>query len=94
MTSGTPNLTYVSQKVQNVTATYADLPGNTEIVFVNQTSGAASDGTLLDAGGSGSVTLDIAPDLPAGGYHLLARDRSSKQFIAQTVPFYHSEPAL
>jgi hypothetical protein len=80
-------LTYVGQTANRINVTYADMPAGSQLVFVNDTSGAQtpSPGNALGAGGNGSA--DIAnPSVPGGKYHLLAQ--SDGQSIAQTVPFY------
>ena len=82
-----PRLNYVSQTVNNISVTYADMPASAQIMFVNDTSGTQtqSQSDALSAGGSGSADIAI-PSLPGGKYHLLAQ--SDGQSIAQTVPFY------
>ena len=87
-----PVLGYVSQTAQGVRVNYADMPADTEAVFVNTTSGTKtpSASNALNNGGSGSADIPIEPSLPAGSYYLLAQGRQSKQNLAQTVPFYIS----
>ena len=84
-----PILDYVSQTATSISITYADMPANAQLVFVNDTTGAQtpSPSNALGAGGSGSADIAI-PSLPGGKYHLLAQ--SGGQPIAETVPFYLS----
>jgi hypothetical protein len=85
-----PRLDYVSQTAQNVSVTFTDMPANTELVWVNTTTGTKtpSQRNPLSNGGSGSAQIPIDPNLPAGSYDLLAQDQQTKQYIAQTVKFY------
>jgi hypothetical protein len=80
-------LDYDSHTATDVSVTYADMPTGTEVLFVNQTSGAKfpSSGDPLTAGGSGQADIPI-PSLAKGEYYLLAQEAG--QYIAQTVPFY------
>ena len=78
-------LNYTSQTDQDVTVDYADLPTDTQIVFVDGTSGVqyTSQGVLVT--GTGSLVLPFA-GLPSGEYYVLAQQ--SGDWIAQTVNFY------
>lgn len=78
-------LNYTSQTSQDVTVEYADLPTDTQIVFVDGTSGVqyTSQGVLVT--GTGSVVVSFT-GLPSGQYYLLAQQ--SGGWIAQTVNFY------
>ena len=68
-----------------VSATFANLPPNSRIVFVNQASGKPYGGT--DPGGSSPVTIPAPADMPAGDYYLEARD-STGAYLARSVMFY------
>ena len=85
-----PRLDYVSQTAKNVSVTYADMPTNTEVVWVDTTTGTKtpSQSDAFRKGGSGSADIPIDPNLPAAGYYLLAQDGKTKEYIAQTVQFY------
>lgn len=80
-------LNYVGQTANGINITYADMPAGSQLVFVNDTSGAQTPSPGNPLGGGGSGSADIAnPSLPGGKYHLLAQ--SDGQSIAQTVAFY------
>jgi hypothetical protein len=83
--SACATLNYTSQTDQDVTVEYADLPTDTQIVFVDGTSGVqyTAQGVLVT--GTGSVTVSFT-GLPSGQYYLLAQQ--SDGWVAQTVNFY------
>jgi hypothetical protein len=81
-----PVLNYVSQTVQSVSVTYADMPTGAAVRFHNETSGAdvpTQNGAL--PAGSGSADIAI-PQLAAGQYRL--RAKQGDQYLAETVDFY------
>lgn len=80
-------LNYVSQSAKSISVTYADMPADAEVVFVNQTSGTQTPAAGGALSGDGSADIPI-PDLKGGEYHLLAQ--KSGQPLAQTVNFYLS----
>jgi hypothetical protein len=81
-----PSLDYVSQTPKSVSVTYSDMPAGTDVVFVNQVSGAKTPSPgALSAGGNGSAEIPVQ-GLVAGQYYLLAQN--SGQSVAQTVMFY------
>ena len=84
-----PALNYVSHDSQNVSVTYSDMPAGTDVVWVNQVSGAKSPSQsgALRNGGSGSAQIPIS-GVSSGQYYLQAQN--SGQSIAQTVMFYIS----
>jgi hypothetical protein len=65
---------------------YFDLPANTKIVFVDQTSGTIVTSPSSVVSGSGSLVMPLTGLVP-GQYYLLAQQGS--QWIAQTVVFYY-----
>jgi hypothetical protein len=90
------NLDYVSQTNTNISATFADIPKDPALMFVNTTTGkkTPSKSTLLEDGGSGKGSVPIEASLGAGAFCLLAQTRDkTPQFIAQTVVFYLHKPA-
>lgn len=95
-TSSSPTVTYdsASSTAQTVSFEYANLPTNSQIVFVNNTSGQATttDSFLVAAGGTGSTTVSTAGITTYGGYHLKAQDDTDGTYYAQTVTFYISAP--
>ena len=82
-----PALNYVSHDSQSVSVTYSDMPADTDVVLVNQVSGAKTplQSGALSKGGSGSAQIPIS-GVSSGQYYLQAQN--SGQFIAQTVMFY------
>ena len=78
-------LNYTGQTAQNVSVMYVALPANTEITFVNETSGAIFTSPNAVVSGSGSLVMPLT-GLPPGQYYLLARQNGG--WIAQTVKFY------
>ena len=85
------NLDYVSQTDANISVTFAGMPKDPALMFVNTTSGkkTPSKSTLLKNGGDGKGDVPIDPALGAGAFCLLAQTRDkTPQFIAQTVVFY------
>jgi|EndMetStandDraft_2_1072991.scaffolds.fasta_scaffold207801_1 hypothetical protein len=85
------SLDYVSQTDTNISVTFAGMPKDPALMFVNTTSGkkTPSASTLLKSGGEGKGDIPIDPKLGAGAFCLLAQTRDkTPQFIAQTVVFY------
>ena len=90
------NLDYVSQTNTNISVTFADIPKDPALMFVNTTSGkkTPSKSTLLKGGGTGKGDVPIEASLGAGAFCLLVQTRDkTPQFIAQTVVFYLHKPA-
>jgi hypothetical protein len=83
-------LDYVKQTDQSVGVTYTDMPAQTELVYVNVTSGAKSPApsNALGKGGDGAADIPIDRKLAAGQYYLLAQSQATKEYIAQTIAFY------
>lgn len=84
-----PRITLGTVGTSTVTAAYYDMPPNSQIVIMNQTSGTRVDGvsTYLSTGGSGSVTIPFPSGMPAGTYYLKAQNYNTQGYIAQTVAF-------
>jgi hypothetical protein len=94
-----PTITYISSDITGETATftYSRLPSNTELVFVNTTSGTVTPGAsaVISAGGSGTTTISTAGITSYGQYYLRARDASTHTTpnYTQSVNFYISDPS-
>jgi len=85
------DLNYVTQTEKSISVTFAGMPKDPALVFLNTTSGkkTPSKSTILKNGGDGAGDVPIDPALPAGAFCLLAQTRdATPQFIAQTVMFY------
>jgi hypothetical protein len=88
--SDAPNITFNSVSKGEVSATYANLPPASRIVFTNKTSGQPFGGGI-DASGSASVEIKVPSGAPAGDYYLEAQD-STGSFLAESVVFHVSLP--
>src|SRR2546423_13398597 len=67
MTTG-PNINYVSQTGSTVTADYFGLPANSQLIFVNSSTGAT---TTSVAALSGTSTITVSTlTVPSGSYYL------------------------
>lgn len=71
-----PSITFSYISSGNVIASYANLPSNSQIRFVNSATGQRYDAqsTMVWGGGSGSLSIPIPNDLPNGTYYLRATD--------------------
>jgi hypothetical protein len=83
--SNNPIVDFTGVSRADATATYANLPANAKILFVDKTNGRPFGGIVVSGGGS--ATIPAAPDMPAGDYYLEARD-STGAYLAQSVEFY------
>jgi hypothetical protein len=88
--SDAPNIIFNSVSKGEVSATYANLPPGSRIVFINKTSGQPFGGGI-DASGSASVEIKVPSGAPAGDYYLEAQD-STGSFLAESVVFHVSLP--
>jgi hypothetical protein len=88
--SDAPNVIFNSLSQGEVSATYANLPPGSRIVFINKTSGQPFGGRI-DAGGSASVEIKVPSGVPAGDYYLEAQD-STGAYLAQSVGFHMGIP--
>ena len=79
------NFSSISGRV--VSANY-DLPADTNVVVVNNTSGQAlaSPVTPVSAGHNGTLKVDVPANVPGGDYYLKALDKSG-EWVAQSVVF-------
>jgi hypothetical protein len=84
--SNAPIINFVGISGKNVLAAYANLPPNSRIVFVNQTSGQPTGGAV-EVSGSASATIPEPTNIPSGAYFLKAED-STGAYLAQSVVFY------
>lgn len=83
-----PRLEYTGQSNSSVNAAYAGMPTGTNVAIIDTTSGTALVwNVMLEAGGSGNVSLIYDASTPAGDYHLVAQD-SSGTTIAESIGFY------
>src|SRR3989442_7910654 len=86
MTTG-PDINYVSQTGSTVTADYFGLPANSQLIFVNNSTGAT---TTSVAAGSGTSTITVSTiTVPSGSYYLRATTPTGG-YIAQTIMFHVS----
>jgi hypothetical protein len=79
-------LNYTGQTAQNVSVMYFGLPANSNIMIVDQISGAIVSSPGLVVSGSGSLNVPLLGLIP-GQYYVLTQ-QSNGQWIAQTVVFY------
>jgi hypothetical protein len=86
--AGGPRLTYTGQTKTVVNADYAGMPVGVQIWFVDKTRGKpVGEGTLLEKGGAGTVSVAIHHSMSSGEYSLAAQGPDGNE-IAQTVEFY------
>jgi hypothetical protein len=90
--SNAPIVDFVGISGKNVLATYANLPPNSRIVFVNQTSGQPIGAAINVSGSASSATIPEPANIPSGAYFLKAED-STGAYLAQSVVFYVDDPA-
>src|SRR5436189_895862 len=83
MTTG-PEINYVSQTGSSVTADYLGLPANSQLIFVNSSTGATTTGV---GALSGTSTIPVSTiTVPSGSYYLRATTPTGG-YIAQTIMF-------
>ena len=75
-TVSTQSVTFSSVSSGKVIGSYANLPANSQIRFVNTSTGQRYDAqsTMVWSGGSGSLNIPIPSDLPGGIYYLRVTD--------------------
>jgi len=83
MTTG-PQLNYVCQTADTVTAEYFGLPAHSQLVFVNSLTGTAN-ASVAAATGASTITVSTT-GVPSGSYYLCATT-PTREDIAQTVMF-------
>lgn len=82
MTTG-PDINYVSQTSSTVTVDYFGLPTNSQLIFINSTTGANTSVTAV----SGTSTITVSTmTVPSGSYYLRATTPTGG-YIAQTILF-------
>src|SRR5438270_14054448 len=86
MTTG-PNINYVSQTGSTVTADYFGLPANSQLIFVNSSTGATTT-SVAAVRGTSTITVSIIT-LPSGSYYLRANTPTGG-YVAQTIMFHVS----
>ena len=82
-----PILNFQSISGRTVTADYENLPTDTQVVFVDKTSGITVPLPITPASGSGTLNIQLQPGFPPGAYVLQAQDLSGG-FLAQSVQFF------
>ena len=86
--SAQQQLNYVGQTDVSVSVSYSNLPGSTQLFYVNEVSGAKSAALVPLVGGSGTIALPMPPG--PGPYSIMAMKGG---WVAQTVVFYSKDPA-
>lgn len=89
-TNNTPSITFSYVSSGNVIGSFTNLPTNSQIRFVNASTGARYDAqsTMVWSGGSGPLSIAIPNDLPNGTYYLRATDYyNPNTTIAQSGSF-------
>ncbi len=89
-TSNAPGVTFSSISSGNVIGSFANLPANSQIRFVNASTGQRYDAqsTMVWSGGSGPLSITIPNDLPNSTYYLRATDYyNPNTTIAQSSSF-------
>ncbi|MEY4747654.1 MAG: hypothetical protein RLZZ416_703 [Candidatus Parcubacteria bacterium] len=88
--NSTPSVTFSYISSGNVIGSFANLPANSQIRFVNASTGARYDAqsTMVWSGGNGPLSITIPNDLPNGTYYLRATDYyNPNTTIAQSSSF-------
>ncbi len=88
--TNTPSITFSSISSGNVIGSFANLPANSQIRFVNASTGQRYDAqsTMVWSGGSGPLSITVPNDLPNGTYYLRATDYyNPNTTIAQSGSF-------
>src|SRR6267143_1605818 len=83
MTTG-PDINYVSQTGSTVTADYFGLPANSQLIFVNSSTGATTT-SVAAVSGTSTITVSTITG-PSGNYYLRATTPTGG-YIAQTIMF-------
>src|SRR5215472_4305935 len=84
-----PDINYVSQTGSTVTADYFGLPANSQLIFVNSSTGSATT-SVAAVNGTSTITVSTIT-LPSGSYYLRASTPTGG-YIAQTIVFDVSTP--
>src|SRR5881227_3448120 len=87
MTTG-PDINYVSQTGSTVTADYFGLPANSQLIFVNSSTGATTTTSVAAVSGTSTITVSTIT-VPSGSYYLRATTPTGG-YIAQTIMFHVS----
>ncbi|MDO8514557.1 MAG: peptidoglycan-binding protein [bacterium] len=84
-----PRIVFNSISGGTVSFSYYDLPTNSEVVFVNQTSGQTVSGPVapISSSGTGTQTATAPSSMPAGAYYLKVRNVTTQAEIARSVSF-------
>ncbi|MBI2612245.1 peptidoglycan-binding protein [Candidatus Kaiserbacteria bacterium] len=87
--STAPNLSVSSVYAGTVNVNYANLPVNSQLVFVNATTNErfGPQSTMVSGGGSGSVSISEHPDMAQTLYFLRAQNYSTGAVIAESSAF-------
>src|SRR5881392_39867 len=87
MTTG-PYINYISQTGSTVTADYFGLPANSQLIFVNSSTGATTTTSVVAVSGTSTITVSTIT-VPSGSYYLRATTPTGG-YIAQTIMFHVS----
>src|SRR2546430_1004133 len=84
MTTG-PHINYVSETDSTVTADYFGFPANSQLTFVNSSTGATTT-SVAAVSGTNTITV-LTVTVPSGSYYLRATTPTGG-FIGQTIMFH------
>src|SRR5256885_3178427 len=84
MTTG-PHINYVSETDSTMTADYFGFPANSQLTFVNSSTGATTTSVAAVSGTNTITVLTIT--VPSGSYYLRATTPTGG-YIAQTIMFH------
>src|SRR5256886_16609631 len=82
-----PYINYVSQTGSTVTADYFGLPANSQLIFVNSSTGATTS-SVAAVSGTSTITVSTIT-VPSGSYYLRATTPTGG-YIAPTILVYAS----
>ncbi len=88
--NSTPSITFSGISSGNAIGSFANLPANSQIRFVNSSTAQAYTGqsTMVSGGGSGQLSITVPNDLPNGTYYLRVTDYYNPNItIAQSASF-------
>jgi hypothetical protein len=86
-TNGSSRVTFGSISGHTVSYSFANLPANTQLIFVNQTNGDRIYSVSAIASGTGEGSMSLPDNTTAGSYVVRAQSYGTGVYIAQTVPF-------
>ena len=86
-TASAQRIKYGGQGSSDVSVFYFDLPPGTQLLLVNQVSGAEIASGVGALSGTGLINVPFTP-LPTGPGQYYVRARNAGQWVGQTVMFY------